>query len=135
MAKPPAELLEKAKRLLNEEYDPEEDSFLLIFTKKGKTPSTQDKSQTVVGEMPLQPTVFFLLNTIQSIAKFVNEHPYVYIVRRILAPFISMENSQIEAAKLQHDAHTAAAGKIESGEDTDFGDGVSLFDADMSIEN
>lgn len=85
--------------------------------------------------MPLQPTVFFVLNTIQSIAAFVNEHPYVYIVRRILAPFINMENAQVEAARLQQDAHEAAAGKIKSGEDTEFGDGVSLFDADMNIEN
>jgi predicted Zn-dependent protease len=129
----PKVLLAKAKRLLDEEYNPEEDSFLLVFTKRGKLPVEVDKAQTTVGEMPIQATSFFVLNLIQNLARFCNEHPFPYIVRRILAPFIDIDRAEHAQMQAQAMAHDTARHRVSS-ENPDF-DGVIIVDTDLTIEN
>lgn len=129
----PKVLLAKAKSLLEEEYNPEEDSFLLVFTKRGKMPTTVDKVQTTVGEMPIQATSFFVLNLIQNLAQFCNEHPFPYIVRRILAPFIDIDRAESARTQAQIEAHNSAQQRV-SAENPDF-DGVIIVDTDLTIEN
>ena len=127
---------EAAIKVLEEEYDENNDSFFLVYTKKGKLP-IDDQAQTCIGEMPLRPTLFFIIRVLRNLAHFNNEHPFVYIVRHIMRPFMEAEQLQMDALKEQ--ANTQDLVRQEAVRDintdsTRFGNTVVIM-PDFNIEN
>jgi hypothetical protein len=90
----PEELMSQAMDLLDENYDPEEDSFFVVVTKDGKDQRTAfSGGQAIIGELNLKSLSAFIVEAVSTLCRSLGIHPYMFVCRHILAHFIDSERA------------------------------------------
>ena len=129
MAYSSEELISRALKVLKEDYNPKTDTFFLVHTKNGRF-DDREIEQFLVGEISVRSTLLFMWQTISHFANILKVHPFVYITRHVMAPFLAQDKLDLEAAKSDQE-------KKEVEKDPDFGDieGAVFVDTDLNIKN
>lgn len=100
------ELLNAAVASLQNDYDVESDMFFVVVTKGAKVNDpVLVEHQVVIGEIGFQATMVFIWQIIKHFAGTFKEHPFTFITRNVIAPFIRQEEvdiqRRVDAARVQ----------------------------------
>ena len=128
---------------LQNKYDPEQDSFFVVITKKGKVPGTDlvVDDQAFIGEVELYPILLFVWKVVLHFSSLFGEHPFIFVSRHILSPFVRKDDEEIREAvekhRQQQDSDSEYCEKIHEESDSvqDAFPDLIVSKSDLSIKN